>query len=250
MDSVMRRALLLFLILPLALSASITRVGHAVHLETAQSDTVTVSYAPTSGNLVIVGCSAWINASTTPTTEAVDDGGHNSYSLAATKFQGTKVTTYLHYALNVTGGSFTYTCTVTGASFWLNIYVIEYSGVALTSATDSSSTSATNATGSPVTTAGQTTTASAEVIVGIWVVGDNNGTITSTPGNSFTAVDESLNCNASICGGSMERIVSSIGTYTAQTVRSPAGTESFSIVQAAFKAISLTTNARVSVAIQ
>jgi hypothetical protein len=245
--------LLLALLLPLAAHA-ITRVGHVTAVSSSGgngSQTITKAYAPTSGNAVVVGCTAWQNGTATPSAESISDGGTNTYGLIKSQYDGTRLTTYIHRALNVTGGSFTYTCSVTGVAsvWWLNLFVIEYSGVALTSADDGTPESGTG-TGSPILVSpGVTTTNAADVLVAVWNVGDNNGTITVTPQNSFATVDANLDANCCVIGGAMDRIVAATGTYVASTTRSPTGTAEFSIVELALKG-AVTNHTRVSVTVQ
>lgn len=247
--------ILLALLLPLA-AHGITRFGHVTNVSSSGGNgaqTLTKAYAPTTGNAVVVGCTAWNNGTATPTAESISDGGTNTYTLIKSQYDGTRITTYIHRALNVTGGSFTYTCSVTGVGsvWWLNLFVIEYAGVALTSADDGTPESGTG-TGSPILVSpGVTTTSANDVLVAVWNVGDNNGTITVSPQNSFSTVDANLDANCCVIGGALDRIVSSTGTYVASTTRSPTGTAEYCIVELALKAAAPSaTNARTSVVVQ
>ena len=87
---------------------------------------MTYPLAQTAGNLnvVVVG---W-NDTTSTVTSVVDSRG-NSYTLAIGPTTGTGLRQSVYYAKNIVGGSNTVTVTFSQAAFFVDVRVLEYSGL-------------------------------------------------------------------------------------------------------------------------
>lgn len=241
------RSIVLALLLPLAAHATITRVGHVFFASTGAGLTASVSYSPTTGNTVYVGVSAWDGTAVSPISESVSDGGTNTYALVTSQFDAAHETLYLHKAANVTGGSFTFTATLIGANMFINIFVIEYSGMG-TAAGDG--TQAGIGSSTTLASGNLTTTHAPDLLLAIFGAGDNNGSaMTWTPASGWAIVDATTTPNTVTLSGILEQIAVTSGTFNAQVTRSNNTGFTNSVVLAAFKGISSSAT-RFSVTVQ
>lgn len=209
MDALRRALIVLFV--PFAAQAAISRVGHAFTGSSGGgSNSITRTYSPTTGNTVFVGVTTWTSGGQ-PTAPTITDGGTNTYTSIGTQFDASRSTCHLWRSSNVTGGSFTYTYSQTGNS-WMNIFVVEYSGLANASQADGFTTGTGSA---PTITSGTiTTTHAADLLFAVLSEAESVVTTTFTATGGWAIVDQA-DPAVSTYGGVMEQIVSSTGTYAA-----------------------------------
>jgi hypothetical protein len=159
-------------------------------------------------NIVVVG---WND--TTSSISSVSDTRGNSYILAVGPTTASGARQSIYYAKNISGGSNTVTVTFNQSAAAVDIRVLEYSGLSLTSPLDVTAA----ATGSSTTANSgiATTTASNELIF----AADTIATGTPGPGTGFTAriittPDSDI---------AEDRIVSTAGAYSATAPVAPSG---------------------------
>jgi len=135
---------------------------NAVTPQTA-SASVQVPYplAQTAGNLNIVAV-GWND--TTSTVSSVSDSRGNTYTQAGTTISGTGMRQAIYYAKNVTAGSNSVTVVFNQAAAYVDVRILEYSGLDTTSPLDVTAGAAGNS-ASPSSGAA-TTTSSNELIFG------------------------------------------------------------------------------------
>jgi len=178
---------------------SFVRVAYAAPQSSVTTVSVPYSGAQTAGdlNIVVVG---WND--TVADVLSVQDSAGNIYSRAIGATTGTGLRQSIYYAPNIAGGANTVTVTFNRAANHPDIRILEYRGVTtLDVAAGASGRSATPNSGSV------TTTAPNELIFGANMV----SSITKSAGTGFTSrVITSPDSDIA-----EDRIVSSIGTYTA-----------------------------------
>ena len=122
------------------------------------SGSVILSYplAQTAGNLNIVAV-GWND--TTSTVSAVSDSRGNTYTQAGTTTTGTGLRQAIYYAKNIAAGSNTVTVTFNQAAAYVDVRILEYSGLDTTSPLDvtagAAGSSASANSGAATTTSGQ-----------------------------------------------------------------------------------------------
>lgn len=230
------RTILLVILLALAAQATPGLVGHNFFSATGAFLAGTVSYTPTTGNFVVVTCTTWSPGGVTWTTQTISDGGHNTYTLDKSQYDGGRMTVSVYHAANVTGGAFTYTCAVTATTMWINLFVDEYNAMVTSSPLDGTPVANTG-TGSPITSGNLTTTNAVDLLFAAWGTGDNNGTVAWTPTSGFTIIDSQTNANCCTLSGVMALVVSSTGSRSADLTRSPTSSFGFADVQVAYKGL-------------
>ena len=189
---------------------SFVQVASATPVNYSSPVAVTYPLAQTAGNLnvVVVG---W-NDTTSTVTSVVDSRG-NSYTLAIGPTTGTGLRQSVYYAKNIVGGSNTVTVTFSQAAFFVDVRVLEYSG--LDTATPLDVTAGAAGTGASTSSGAATTTSANELIFGA-------GTTAGTFGGSGTGfVTRIITPDSDIA---QDKTVSSTGSYSAlgtQTYSSP-----------------------------
>jgi hypothetical protein len=125
------------------------------------SSSVAVTYpvAQTAGNLNIVAV-GWND--TTSTVSSISDSQGNTYTLAIGPTTGTGLRQSIYYASNIRGGSNTVTVTFNQAAIWVDVRVLEYSGLSTTSPLDVTAGAA--GTGTSASSGAATTTVANELI--------------------------------------------------------------------------------------
>jgi hypothetical protein len=125
------------------------------------SSSVAVTYpvAQTAGNLNIVAV-GWND--TTSTVSSISDSQGNTYTLAIGPTTGTGLRQSIYYAPNIRGGSNTVTVTFNQAAIWVDVRVLEYSGLSTTSPLDVTAGAA--GTGTSASSGAATTTVANELI--------------------------------------------------------------------------------------
>ena len=188
---------------PKAARASIAFVQ--VNSVTPQSSvsTVTVAYpaAQTAGNLniVVVG---WNDS--TSTGSSLSDSRGNVYVQAGPTQTGTALRQAIYYAKNIAGGSNSVTVNFNQAATFIDVRVLEYSGLDVTNPLDATASAAGSCT-SP-NSGSATTTSTSELIFG---AGTTGGTF-SGAGTGFTS--RRITQDGDIAE---DKVVSSIGNYSA-----------------------------------
>jgi hypothetical protein len=184
----------------------------------ANSASVAVAYplAQTLGNLNIVAV-GWND--TTATVSSVTDTHGNAYTLAIGPTSGTGVRQSIYYAKNIAAGNNTVTVTFSQAAVFVDMRVLEYSGLDKVNPLDV--TAGASGSGTSPATASATTTTASELIFGAGMT----KTHFTGPGTGFTSriitvPDSDI---------AEDKIVSSTGSYN---VVAPA-TSSFWVIQMA-----------------
>lgn len=199
--------------------AAISFVNTNSNTDSVGAASNSVSYSPTSGNLVIVDCYFRNGSGTAATASSpTDNVGTNTYSQI---FQsndltggGSQYNRAAFYCASISAG----VTTITG-NFSTTVYsvvtALEYSGTDPTSPLDqvTSSTAATG-TGSTATANSLTTTAPSEVVIGFFWQNDNSGLNFGTSG-SYTIRYNGKEFNNGVVNGATDQIVSSISSYAA-----------------------------------
>jgi hypothetical protein len=183
-------------------SIGFVQVKAATPQTPSSSVAVTYPLAQTAGNLNIVAV-GWND--TTSTISGVSDSKGNTYTLAVGPTTGTGLRQSIYYAKNIAAGSNTVTVTFNQAAIWVDVRVLEYSGLSTTSPLDVTAGAA--GTGTSASSGAATTTAANELIFGAGMT----STRFTAAGTGFTAriittTDADL---------AEDRIVSSTGSYTA-----------------------------------
>ncbi len=182
------------------------------------SASVAVAYplAQTLGNLNIVAV-GWND--TTATVTSVTDSRGNAYTLAIGPTSGTGLRQSIYYAKNIAAGANTVTVNFSQAAVFVDVRVLEYSGLDTTNPLDV--TAGASGSGTSPTTAAATTTTASELIFGAGMT----TTHFTGPGTGFTSriittPDSDI---------AEDKIVSSTGSYN---VAAPV-TSSFWVMQMA-----------------
>jgi hypothetical protein len=183
-------------------SIAFVQVKAATPQTPSSSVAVTYPLAQTAGNLNIVAV-GWND--TTSTVSSISDSKGNTYTLAIGPTTGTGLRQSIYYAKNIAAGSNTVTVTFNQAAIWVDVRVLEYSGLSTTSPLDVTAGAA--GTGTSASSGAATTTAANELIFGAGMT----STRFTAAGTGFTAriittTDADL---------AEDRIVSSTGSYTA-----------------------------------
>ena len=185
-------------------SASISFAQLASATPQSPVSTVSVTYpaAQAAGdlNVVVVG---WND--TTSTVASIRDTAGNTYALAVGPTRGTNLSQSIYYAPNIKGGSNTVTVTFNQAAVYVDVRILEYSGLAATLPLDVASGA--SGSGSPANSGSATTTSGNDLIVGADTVQTGN----SGPGAGFIARIITLPDSDLV----EDRIVTSTGTYNA-----------------------------------
>ncbi len=170
------------------------QVGQAQTINSAGGVTASAAYTPTTGNTLIVFCPYMAFGSTQPTSITVTDGT-NTYvqdsNYFATGDIGSGGTRYPAFSIfrssNVTGGSFTITCTLApgGYNAVLGIYVTEWTGIATSSPLDGTANATITSVVGGTDSGALTTTNGTDLLLGIYVL-PSSGTFTGCiPGSGF-----------------------------------------------------------------
>ena len=169
------------------------------------STSVAVSYplAQTAGNLNIVAV-GWND--TTSTVNSVKDSRGNSYALAIGPTTGTGLRQSIYYARNIAGGNNTVTATFNRAAAFVDVRVLEYSGLDTSSPLDV--TAEGTGRGTSPRSASATTSAANELIFG---AGMTDAQFTGA-GSGFT----SRIITTPDADIAEDKIVSSVGNYSAE----------------------------------
>ena len=144
------------------------------------SASVAVAYplAQTLGNLNIVAV-GWND--TTATVTSVTDSRGNAYALAIGPTSGTGLRQSIYYAKNIAAGTNTVTVNFSQAAVFVDVRVLEYSGLDKTNPLDV--TAGASGSGTSPTTAAVTTTTASELIFGAGMT----TTHFTGPGTGFTS---------------------------------------------------------------
>jgi len=154
-----------------------------------------------------------------PSSMALSDGGTNTYTQDDTYFATSDLSSsrfggwYVFSKTNITGGSFTYTCTLTGggAGPIQGIYVTEWAGIATSSPLDGTPVHATNTSTSYVDSGALTTTNASDMLMGVYVFPSSGGAVSCTPSSLFQFVGGD-NANANVPSGIFIRNVATTGS--------------------------------------
>jgi len=189
---------------------SFVQVAAATPRTPMSSVSVTYPSAQTAGNLnvVVVG---WND--TTSSVQSVTDSHGNTYALATPMIRGTNLSEAIYYLKNIASGTNTVTATFNQAAAFVDMRVLEYSGLDQTSPLDVVSSSSGS---SAVANSGSaTTTASNELIFGADTVFTGN----AAPGPNFTVrIITSPDSNLA-----EDRIVATAGSYNARATLTSSG---------------------------
>jgi len=173
----------------------------------ATSVAVPYSYAQAAGdlNVVVVG---WND--TVSTISSVTDSAGNVYHPAAAMLRGTGLSQAIYYATKIVGGANTVTVTFNQAAKFVDIRILEYSGVSTLDVNCGAAGNSTTSSCGPVSTSSAN-----ELIFAAATV----ATVNTGPGPGFTAriitkADGDI---------AEDEIVNTIGPYTATAPLSPAG---------------------------
>jgi hypothetical protein len=177
------------------------QVNSATPANNSSPVSVTYPLAQTAGNtnIVVVG---WND--TTSTVSSVVDSRGNSYILAVGPTSGTALRQSIYYAKNIVGGSNTVTVTFSKAAFFVDVRVLEYSGLDATAPLDVAAGAA--GTGLSANSGSATTTSANELIFGAGTTGGSFGV------PPFGWVTRILTANSD---NAIDQIVSSTGSYSA-----------------------------------
>jgi RHS repeat-associated protein len=167
---------------------------------------VTASSAVTTGNTVIVGLTIW---NTSIPSNAISDNKGNTYTkIGETINAGSTDHAALFYARNVTGGSsFTVTSSIGGT-----VAMMEYSGLATSTASLDQLASSTGTTGN-LSSGNVTTSTGNELYVGLgWSNGNGD---TWTAGGGYTLREQETNNNTAERIATEDQVISSATTTAA-----------------------------------
>ena len=194
-----------------AAAASLSRVAANTGYSASGNCTVSIT-STTAGNFLVV--SIGIRDGSNETVPSVTDNKSDVYSAAwnVGNAAGGNYTTAIFYSANVPAGvtSVTVNNPANGAGMVVN--VVQYSGVATSSALDVSSDPTHTVTGSsPYASASVTTTQASELLVGYVINLSANDTITGT--NGWSAATANTITSSGTTVGTQDQIVSSMGSY-------------------------------------
>ncbi len=200
----------LFVNVPPVHAAGITRVQYTSNTTNAATISVSWPAATTAGNLLVAilsyDQSGKENASTPPTNTG------NAWTLAVTGNVSGQINTDIYYTQNASSQSGSHTWTLTSSQH-VTLILIEYSGVALSSALDKTANSHGNV--NPVSTGNTTTTTQAtELAVGAMAI-KNNSTFTLVSGG-FSKIGSEVISGTNTSSVALEKFLSATGT-TSQT---------------------------------
>jgi hypothetical protein len=187
--------------------------------------TVSVTYplTQTAGNLNIVAV-GW-NDSTSSVTSISDSRG-NPYTLAVGPTTGTSLRQSIYYAKNILGGSNTVTVTFAQAAAFVDVRVLEYSGLSTTAPLDV--TAAAAGSGSLASSGSATTTSANELIFGAAITGG----VINGAGTGFTSRITTPDGDIA-----EDKSVTATGSYSATAPVTPyAGSSTWLMQMATFKA--------------
>ena len=181
---------------------SFVQVKAATPQTASSSVALTYTAAQTAGNLniVVVG---WND--TTSTVSGVTDSKGNTYALAIGPTSGTGLRQSIYYAKNIASGSNTVTVTFNQAAAFVDIRILEYSGLDTASPLDKTAGAA--GAGTTASSGAATTTSATELIFGAEMTTQT----TTGPGSGFvsriiTSPDTDI---------AEDKIVSATGSYSA-----------------------------------
>jgi IPT/TIG domain len=188
----------------------------------APSASVAVTYplAQTAGNLNVVAV-GWND--TTSTVSTISDTRGNTYTLAVGPTTGTGLRQSIYYAKNIAGGSNTVTVTFNQAAAFVDVRVLEYSGLDTANPLDQATGAA--GTGTLANSGAVSTTSASELIFGAGMTsshytGAGSGFITRIITNPDADIAE-------------DQVVSSTGSYSATA---PASSSKWVMQVATFRA--------------
>ncbi len=214
---------------------------------TATSVSVTFQATPTPGNAIIVGCMG-DGGSKTLAPNGVSDNQANTYTqVAFQNYVGSGQPTALYISSNIAAsGPFTVTCSGVDQVDAINIFAVEYSGLAATDVLDGTSTGVTQSGTYPRMCGYVNTTGANGLLVALFNNDSADSAAGIAPSGNYTLLDCAGGSNGKCAAqdgskyqsGAMIAAVSPIpGAYSPGFAAGPAGNGSQSIcVAAAFKA--------------
>ena len=186
------------------------------------SASVAIAYpaAQTAGNLNIVAV-GWND--TTSTVSSVTDSRGNSYALAIGPTSGTGLRQSIYYARNIAAGSNTVTVTFNQAAAFVDVRILEYSG--LDTANPLDKTAAASGSGTTASSGAATTTSANELIFG---AGMTIATFTGAGSGFISRIITTPDADIA-----EDRTVSATGSYSATA---PNSSSNWVMQMATFKA--------------
>ncbi len=212
-------------------------VGQSQAMNSISSVTVTATYAPTTGNTVIVFCPYMAFGATQPSSITVTDGT-NTYTQDSNYFSTTDIggggdrhpAFSIHRSSNVTGGSYTFTCTIApgGYNAVMGIYVTEWTGIKTSSPLDGTANATITSAVGIADSGAITTTNATDLLLGIYVLPSGNTFTGCLPGSGFdflTGDNATGNAPSGIFARNVSTIASRHATcvYTGVTSKAVAG---------------------------
>ena len=186
---------------------SFVQVKAATPQTASASVAVTYPAAQTAGNLNIVGV-GWND--TTSTVSNVTDSRGNSYALAIGPTSGTGLRQSIYYAKNIAAGSNTVTVTFSQAATFVDVRVLEYSGLDTANPLDKTAGAA--GSGTTASSGAVTTTAANELIFGAGMtISKFTGAGSGFISRIITSPDADI---------AEDRTVSATGSYSANATNS------------------------------
>jgi len=183
-------------------SIGFVQVNAATPQTPSTSVAVTYAVAQTAGNLNIVAV-GWDN--TTSTVSSVSDSRGNAYAQAGTTVTGRGIRQAIYYAKNIAAGSNTVTVSFNQATPFVDVRILEYSGLDTASPLDVTAGAA--GSGTSANSGAATTTAANELIFGAgYTVSTFTGAGAGFTSRIITSPDSDI---------AEDRIVTSTGSYSA-----------------------------------
>jgi len=223
--------------------------GTAYLDDTFQATAVSAAFAstPRPGNAIIVGCMG-DGGSKTFRPDGVSDNQGNIYTqVVFQNYVGSGQPTALYIATNIiSDGQFVVTCSGIDQPDAINLFAVEYSGLAADVALDSANPGEAQSGGYPRTCGSITTSGPYDLIVAFFNNDGRDSPAGIQPAEGFTVLDCAGGTNSKCAsqdgshyqlGVLAAAVAESAGTYTPGFTAGPAGSGSQSIcVVAAFKA--------------
>ncbi len=182
----------------------------------AATRTAAFTNAVRNGSLVVVAFTTW-NNSADQTMSSVTDNFGNSYFAADTEpanINDADTPILVYYAYNVTGGSsFTVSVTTT-ASTWKRVSIHEYAGLTAADPLDKTASATAGAAGTSGDTGNTaTTTYPYELLFAAWSYEEFDPTVNTSSSNGFTIRENSSDNENETIVTTMDKFVTSTGTY-------------------------------------
>lgn len=201
-------------------------VNEAGNDSASSVQTITVTYAPTAGNLLTF---AIVADSADTTTVALSDnlGVHNTFTQISTSLNSaSSQMNWFYYAANCKGGSTIFTADFSTLARFRGIYVAEYSGIATSSPFLNGTRNEQNSPGGTtdaITSTNANATSQPALVWGLCI--DNSGATWPTAGTSYTGRGAMWSTNTCTLRGEDKRVTATgnvAATFTAGT-----GTDDF-----------------------